>query len=213
MSGAVDYSSLLLLLSIDIVGSAAFKARQAQFVEGQQPPWVRAFETFYRDIPPRLQQEVITTFADQGEGPPPVQLWKAIGDQLVFLARPQSAAALEGLCLALLRALRAANAQMEQQCGFALHGAAWAFAEGGANVSFRFDNQQLGGSTGFDLIGPDVDLGFRLVGLAPEAQVLVPYELRGLLPQPGRLRLELIGEAPLKGIRPEPYPLLTLIEV
>ena len=61
------------------------------------------------------------------------------------------------------------------------------------------------------MIGPDVDLGFRLVSFAPDGDVLAPLELRRLLPLK-RLRLDLIGEASLKGIPLDPYPLLQLQE-
>jgi class 3 adenylate cyclase len=54
-----------------------------------------------------------------------------------------------------------------------------------------------------------VDLGFRLVALAPEGELLIPLELRRLLPRQ-RLEVQLIDEASLKGIRLDPYPVLQL---
>lgn len=197
----------ILLLSIDIVGSAAFKANAPQ--SHGRPTWVSAFEAFYTEVPQLLHEAIETVAQHDGEPLTPAELWKAIGDQLVFVARPQTPLQLEGYCLAFLRALQAANTRLQQAWGLALHGAAWAFEEGGANVTHHFGDLQLDGRMGFDLIGPDVDLGFRLVGLAPEGEVLVPLALRRLLPQQ-RLKLELIGEASLKGIRLDPYPLLKL---
>lgn len=197
---------LILLLSVDIVGSAAFKGEAGQ-VAGA-PVWVSAFEAFYDQVPRVLQQHRLALADDLA---PSLQLWKAIGDQLVFLARPIQPVQLESECLAFLRGLQQADHLMHERWGFRLHGVAWAFPEGGANVSFRFSEPQLSGGTGFDLIGPDVDLGFRLVALAPEGEVLAPLELRRLLPLK-RLRLDLVGEASLKGIRLDPYPLLQLQE-
>jgi hypothetical protein len=198
--------NLTLLLSVDIVGSAAFKASATQ-QEGT-PSWVRAFEAFYDQVP-RMLQEQRQGLADALA--PNLQLWKAIGDQLVFLARPQHPDQLEAECLAFLRGLRRSNQVMRERWGFCLHGVVWGFPEGGANVSFRFSQPQLSGGAGFDLIGPDVDLGFRLVSFAPDGDVLAPLELRRLLPLK-RLRLDLIGEASLKGIPLDPYPLLLLQE-
>lgn len=197
---------LILLLSVDIVGSAAFKGEAGQ-VAGA-PAWVSAFEAFYDQVPRLLHQQRLALADDLA---PTLQLWKAIGDQLVFLARPIQPVQLESECLAFLRGLQQADHLMHERWGFRLHGVAWAFPEGGANVSFRFSEPQLSGGTGFDLIGPDVDLGFRLVALAPEGEVLAPLELRRLLPLK-RLRLDLVGEASLKGIRLDPYPLLQLQE-
>lgn len=197
---------LILLLSVDIVGSAAFKA-EAGHLDGC-PAWVSAFEAFYDRVPKLLQDQRLNL----GDGlAANLQLWKAIGDQLVFLARPTDPDQLEGECLAFLRGLRQANDFMRGRWGFGLHGVVWAFPEGGANVSFRFGEPLLSGGTSFDLIGPDVDLGFRLVALAPEGDVLAPLELRRLLPLQ-RVRLDLIGEATLKGIPLDPYPLLQLQE-
>jgi class 3 adenylate cyclase len=101
--------------------------------------------------------------------------------------------------------------RMQACWGFRLHGAAWAFEENNANITFSFGDRQLGGALGFDLIGPDVDLGFRLVALAPPGELLVPLEMAALLPQ-HQLSVELIGEASLKGIPLDPYPLLRLQE-
>lgn len=54
MSSAVFPPDLILLLSVDIVGSAAFKADAA---EQQGPPrWVQAFEAFYTDLPVLIDQ-------------------------------------------------------------------------------------------------------------------------------------------------------------
>jgi class 3 adenylate cyclase len=201
---------LLLLLSIDIVGSAAYKDSSGHSQD--KPIWVSAFAAFYTEVPRLLAEALEQVNAGQPQALPAARLWKAIGDQLVFVVRPQTPQELELYCLAFLRALKAAAIQLGQDWGFALHGVAWAFEEGGANVTYRFGDLQLDGPMGFDLIGPDVDLGFRLVSLAPPGEVLVPLALRTLLPQQ-KLRLKLIGEASLKGIKLDPYPLLQLHEL
>ena len=196
---------LILLLSVDIVGSAEFKANRAS--RGERSDWVMAFESFYEQIPLILELE---RKHQQLSGH--LDLWKSIGDQLVFLMRPSSAAQLEAECLSFLRGLRTASERMSQRWGFELHGVAWAFVEGGENVTFRFHRAQLGEGIGFDLIGPDVDLGFRLVSLAPTGTVLVPLSLWSLIPQL-RIALRLIGESELKGIDLTPYPLLQMVEL
>jgi len=197
--------NLILLLSVDIVSSAAFKASSS--IEAGRLSWVQAFKAFYQTVPTILNGE-----REKLQVSSSFDLWKSIGDQLVFLARPHSASELEQECLAFVRGLRQTNQEMLRHWGFELHGVAWAFVEGGDNVSFRFQAPQLSGGTGFDLIGPDVDLGFRLVSFAPKGSVLAPLTLRSLLPQ-SVLQMRLIGEADLKGIDLKPYPLLQLVEV
>lgn len=207
---AAPHNGLITLLSVDIVGSAEFKSRAS--IQGGSAAWVRAFESFYTVIPELLADALNQLQASSsGEPLPDVRIWKAIGDQLVFLCKPPSPAALELVCLAFLRAVQAGSQRMQKLWGFPLHGVAWAFEENAANVTFEFGNRQLDGAMGFDLIGPDVDLGFRLVGLAPPGELLVPLDMRALLPKQ-HLQLELIGEASLKGIRLDPYPLLKLRE-
>ena len=196
--------NLILLLSVDIVSSAAFKARSS--TETGRLSWVQAFEAFYQAVPTILSCE-----REKLKVAGSFDLWKSIGDQLVFLVRPHSPSELEQECLAFVRGLRQASQEMHRQWGFELHGVVWAFIEGGDNVTFRFQGPQLSGGTGFDLIGPDVDLGFRLVSSAPNGSVLAPLTLRSLLPQ-SVLQMRLIGEADLKGIDLKPYPLLQLVE-
>lgn len=197
--------NLILLLSVDIVSSAEFKAKSSS--RGECSDWVMAFESFYEQIPLILERErQHQQLADD------LELWKSIGDQLVFLMRPRSAEQLEAECFAFLRGLRTASERMMERWGFALHGVAWAFPEGAENVTFRFHRAQLGQGIGFDLIGPDVDLGFRLVSLAPNGTVLAPLSLRSWIPQ-SRMTLQLIGEAELKGINLTPYPLLQMVEL
>ena len=196
---------LVLLLSVDIVGSAEFKAKNSSL--GKRSDWVIAFESFYEQTPLILQLErEHQRLLDE------LELWKSIGDQLVFLMRPRSKEQLEAECLAFLRGLRNASEWMLERWGFELHGVAWAFVEGGENVTFRFNRAQLGEGIDFDLIGPDVDLGFRLVSLAPRGAVLAPLALRSMIPQ-SRIALRLIGESELKGINLTPYPLLQMVEL
>ena len=196
---------LVLLLSVDIVSSAEFKAKNSSL--GKRSDWVMAFESFYEQTPLILQLE-----REQQRLLGELELWKSIGDQLVFLMRPCSEEQLEAECLAFLRGLRTANEWMLQHWGFELHGVAWAFVEGGENVTFRFHRTQLGEGIGFDVIGPDVDLGFRLVSLAPRGAVLAPLAFQSMIPQ-SRIALRLIGESELKGINLTPYPLLQMVEL
>ena len=207
MSSAPFPPDLILLLSVDIVGSAAFKAQAAQQLG--PPSWLLAFEAFYSDLPVLIEQERLQLSRDGLPTAHSLHLWKAIGDQLVFLARPADPHQLEGECLAFLKALRQAHRLMRERWGFGLHGVAWAFPEVGNNMIYRFKQAQLSGGDGFDLIGPDVDLGFRLESLAPEGELLIPLELRRLLPRQ-QLEVQLIAEASLKGIRLDPYPVLRL---
>ena len=207
--------SLILLLSVDIVGSSAYKVA----VSKQEGPlaWVRAYQDFYNTTPAivrdsRRSTQVLAPNQDLPDGlTTTLRLWKSIGDQLIFFSEPRNAAQLEFDCQCFLLALEKANDRMMNHWGFSLHGAAWAFEEGDQNlrINLRSDLPDEAPSADFDLIGPDIDLGFRLVAEAASGQLLVPLELHSLL-QSTQLALNLVGEASLKGIRLDPYPLLEL---
>ena len=207
--------NLILLLSIDIVGSSAYKFAVSQ----QHGPlaWVRAYQDFYNTIPAIVRDSRRSKLALAPNGGLPngstttLQLWKSIGDQLIFFSEPRNSAQLEFDCQGFLLALEQANDRMMNQWGFALHGAAWAFEEGDQNlrINLQSDLPDEAPSADFDLIGPDIDLGFRLVAEAASGQLLVPLELHSLL-QSTQLAVNLVGEASLKGIRLDPYPLLEL---
>ena len=207
--------NLILLLSIDIVGSSAYKFAVSQ----QYGPlaWVRAYQDFYNTIPAmvrdsRLSKRALTPNRSVPDGSTTtLQLWKSIGDQLIFFSEPRNSAQLEFDCQCFLLALAQANDRMISQWGFALHGAAWAFEEGDHNLRINLQSglSDVETPSAFDLIGPDIDLGFRLVAEAASGQLLVPLEMHSLL-QGTQLAVNLVGEASLKGIRLDPYPLLEL---
>lgn len=207
--------NLILLLSVDIVGSSAYKFAVSQ----QDGPlaWVRAYQDFYNSIPVivnesrRSDRALACPQALPDELTTKLKLWKSIGDQLIFFSEPRNVAQLEFDCQCFLHALQQANERMLKQWGFALHGAAWAFEEADRNlrVSLQPGLSDIESGSGFDLIGPDIDLGFRLVAEAAPGQLLVPLEMHSWL-QSTRLCVSLVGEASLKGIRLDPYPLLEL---
>ena len=89
---------LVLLLSVDIVSSAEFKAKNSSL--GKRSDWVMAFESFYEQTPLILQLE-----REQQRLLGELELWKSIGDQLVFLMRPCSEDSSNGLPF-FLRGLR-----------------------------------------------------------------------------------------------------------
>jgi hypothetical protein len=198
----------ILLLSADVVDSAAYKSAAAYL--GFQPSWVAAFKAFYEEVPLLVTAEVANAFFEEDGEFPEVVLWKALGDELVFLARPSSPRELELITFSFLRALEGADRKLHAEWGFNLHGVAWTFEEGGQNISVRFrELESKEGDLVFDLIGPEVDLGFRLVPRSPRGGLLVTEELKHQVPGT-HLRFTTIGEAELKGVAKNPYPLIQL---
>lgn len=202
--------TLIQLFSFDVVGSAAFK--QCRDAQQGAPSWLQPFHDFFTQTPLLFTAEVAHVFFDEDGDIPEVFVWKAIGDELVFIAYPQHSRELTLLSQAFVQAMRKVDEQFEGVWGLRVHGATWSFEEGERNLSIRFRELETTARHVIDLIGPDVDLGFRLVSHAPAGAVLSPLcHLERLSVQP--VPAIQIGAALLKGIQREPYPLMKLVDL
>lgn len=202
-------SQLVQLFSFDVVASAAFKTK-APDDSREVPSWIEAFKSFYEELPLIFTAEVARLFFDEPDDFPLVPVWKAIGDEIVFIARPVQARELCLLTQAFAAAMAKANDRFNQAWGFQIHGVTWSFEQGDRNIAIRFRELENNQEAVMDLIGPDVDLGFRLVTHAPPGGVLTTADHADRLSGQA-VQLDCIGHAPLKGIRRSPYPLLQVI--
>lgn len=198
-------TTLIQLFSFDIVGSAAYKMQRQN--EGEAPTWIKAFAGFYEELPLLLTGEIGYLFFEEPGEIPEVPLWKAIGDELVFMARPKSEREVQLLTEACVLTMAKANERFQDKWGLSIHGVTWTLEEGQRNQAVRFRELESNSDAVMDLIGPDVDLGFRLGTHAPIGGVLVPQCHAERL-KSGSLHVSQIGQAILKGIRLEAYPLL-----
>lgn len=198
-------TTLVQLFSFDVVGSAAYKTLRQE--EGGTPTWIQAFIRFYEDLPLMFTGEIGQLFFEEPGEIPEVPVWKAIGDELVFIARPKSEREIQLLTEACVLTMAKANARFQKQWKLPIHGVTWTLEEGQRNQAVRFRELESHSDAVMDLIGPDVDLGFRLVSHAPIGGVLVPLSHAERL-QSSSLQVNEVGQAFLKGIRLEAYPLL-----
>lgn len=198
-------TTLVQLFSFDVVGSAAYKTRRQG--SGETPEWIAAFAGFYEELPLLFTAEIGHLFFEEPGDIPEVPVWKAIGDELVFMARPGSEREVQLLTEACIHTMAKANARFQERWQLSIHGVTWTVEEGCRNQAVRFRELESNSCAVMDLIGPDVDLGFRLVSHAPAGGVLVPQcHARRLLSSP--LRVMEVGQAFLKGISIDSYPLL-----
>ena len=199
-------TQLIQLFSFDIVGSASYKTlRQGH---GSRPDWIDAFRCFFEELPLIFTAEIARVYFEEPGEIPDVPVWKAIGDELVFMARPASAHDLQLLTTACVTSMAKANAYFQRQWQLQVHGATWSLEEGVRNQAVRVRELEHHADAVLDLIGPDVDLGFRLVSHAPAGGVLVPREHAAQLEGHQQLSVQALGQAYLKGISLEAYPLL-----
>ena len=202
-------TDLIQLFSFDVVGSASYKVlRQG---EDDTPTWIAAFASFYEELPLLFTAEIARVFFDEPGDIPEVPVWKAIGDEIVFIAYPSSQRELQLLTEACVSTMAKANRHFHDQWGLQIHGVTWSLELGSRNRSIRFRELENNSDAVMDLIGPDVDLGFRLTTHAPSGGVLVTERHAAQL-EGSTLKVMQVGQSYLKGISLEAYPLLLATE-
>lgn len=199
---------LIQLFSFDVVASGSFKSSRED--HDGIPVWLDAFQCFFTEVPLIFTGKIAQQFFDEPGDFPDVPLWKAIGDELVFMSAPANLRELHLLTHAFTAAMAEANQRLHESWGLRIHGATWSFEEGERNLALRFRELEQDANHVLDLIGPDVDLGFRLITHAPAGGVLIPLTHQERLQGSG-LQVDLIGEVELKGVRLCPYPLMQVL--
>ena len=202
-------TKLVQLFSFDVVGSASYKTLRQGV--GDTPEWIGAFLNFFEELPLLFTAEIARAFFDEPGEIPIVPVWKAIGDEVVFMAFPNSRRELQLLTQACVATMAKANEHFRKQWELQIHGVTWSLELGNRNRSIRFRELESNSEAVMDLIGPDVDLGFRLTSHAPIGGVLVTQNHAEELTDCG-LEVKQIGQSYLKGISLEAYPLLLVKE-
>ncbi|MDZ3832701.1 MAG: hypothetical protein U0S50_12940 [Sphingopyxis sp.] len=198
-----------LFLSVDMVGSTEFKARFA--AQGNQG-WLEIFRAFFSNFPLMLAGQVGFEFIDD-ECTPSIDVWKAMGDEIIFAAEPQSPDEAVSILRALLRAMALYEAKYFDRLPLRLKGTAWIAAFGEQNIELDIAELAAGdGASHIDFIGPDVDLGFRLSKFSRPSSLVVSLDLLEQLLDAGNvgtLAFHLVGREELKGVMfGRPYPVI-----
>lgn len=200
---------LRLFLSVDMVGSTQFKAR---FTGKGSEGWLDTFRAFFTNFPLMLAGQLAFEFLDEDDTPA-VDVWKVMGDEVIFTAVPSTAEELTSILRALLRTMKLYEANHFEMLPLRLKGTGWLadFAE--ANI--ELDIPELSSSDvspHVDFIGPDLDLGFRISKFARPASLVLSLDLVELLLDAKNLAaisLYLAGQEELKGVMfGRPYPII-----
>lgn len=200
-----------LFLSVDMAGSTQFKAR---FTDGGS--WLDTFRTFFTNFPLMLAGQVGFAFLEEGETPV-VEVWKVMGDEVIFVATPASAEELVNLLLALLRTMNAYEERYLEDLPLRLKGTAWLADFTGPNIELEIPELSGGeGVRAIDFIGPDLDLGFRVTKFSRPACLTLSLDVADLVLAAGnadQVALHLIGAEELKGVMfGRPYPIIWMLE-
>lgn len=229
---------LRLFLSVDLVGSTAFKARvgETRKKSGYAPVWVEVIKHFYQDFPLSLSRNYEKLAKVEGENyvDDRPNVWKTIGDEIVFCCKIRNRIHLK-ICLdAFFRTLRGYglyldNEQKEHRLD--VKATAWVAAFPAPNITIALDSadkklvfEELKDETleseadklprNFDFLGKHIDTGFRITKFALPDQMVVSLELAFLLSEiyQDTLSYNYLGRHQLKGVLSDkPYPIVTVI--
>lgn len=231
---------LRLFLSVDLVGSTAFKARTADTETAAEPypEWVTKFRHFYREFPNILSSRYDRALSAndghecyQAWAP---QVWKTIGDEIIFCCRLQSYEHLSACITAFLGALDDYGKVLDHQGKqMDVKGAGWiaAFPAPNVTVEISYDakaehnadqmdegleSRADSSPADFDFLGKQIDGGFRTAKNAAPDRCSMSLELAWLLADAvhsGALSVKFSyhGRQPLKGlIQDRPYPIVSI---
>lgn len=192
-----------LFLSCDLVGSTAFKQKN------QPDDWLRVFINFYREFPAYLEKHLAGTNLHP-------QLWKAIGDELIFVTDVNSEETIWNIVDAWIKSMD------EYETALLTGGALGLATKGGAFLAtFPTPNRTVPivtpNGTSDDYLGPSIDTGFRVMNNCSERHFTLSVEVAWALAvhweekQVNHKALRLVSVPVMKGVwQGRAYPLFAL---
>ncbi|MDZ4373780.1 MAG: hypothetical protein U1C74_20490 [Phenylobacterium sp.] len=201
-----------LFLSVDMAGSTEFKARfTGQDAEG----WLEVFRSFFSSFPLMLAGQIGFEFLDD-DTTPSIDVWKVMGDEVVFATEPTTAEELTAILLTLLRTMRMYEERYFQALPLRLKGTAWLADVDGPNIRIEIPELSSGTGAHVDYIGPDIDLGFRISKFARPGCMTISLNVMETIlgaDNAARTAIYFMGREPLKGVLfGRPYPILWMLD-
>ncbi|MDB6140101.1 MAG: hypothetical protein JWO94_3173 [Verrucomicrobiaceae bacterium] len=209
---------LRLFLSVDINGSTDLKYQRSG---DAGPEWVVPLLNFYTAFPEFLKTAVKSESSSKkkavrknvGSMKSP-DLWKALGDELIFVAELEGRQDAARHVRAFRTALQKAAANWAGASGagqLRFKGTAWlaGFPIGNAEMPVADASSQAPLMP--DFVGPQMDAGFRLKDQASQRKLVLSADLAYLLLRAGGhgLNLYFHGDESLRGVmRGKPYPVI-----
>jgi hypothetical protein len=227
-----------LFLSVDLVGSTAFKAdkqNQNYTDKSLMPQWVSAFTDFYEDFP-RLVREKFessqNTQVDDAERVNFPRRWKTIGDELILCCKVVNTNHLAYVVETFIDVLKSYALHIaKKNSKLSVKGNAWLAACPAPNIGFALDpaasrsgddldtTDEIEGQIDlsphqFDFLGKAIDTGFRIAKNSRHDRCTLSVQLAYLLALARggdffKYRLGYDGRMELKGVNEGiPYPIV-----
>jgi len=172
----------VMFMSVDMVRSKQLKTTYMQRHESWLPLFRELFETF----PLVLVGRVALRFDDEDQVPE-YQVWKTLGDEIVF-STPESDGRSRTLLLAAFHdAIVQFDRRNKAMGGYGVKGCAWNVVLDGVNETIEIPEMASSDGDAYeDVIGPDVDFGFVLSKHGRDGQTVVDAGLAGMVAAHGQ---------------------------
>jgi len=156
MAKQVDESCVRLFVSVDLVGSTAFKDKvesENRDSDTRRPPWADVFYTFYNGFPKVFDQEPGERGLRQEIRP---KLVKTIGDEILLQTPIRSSTDAREVVRCLAKSLSRYKAKNLPDKPLLLKATSWiaGFPINNCRVRFEEEGGRFGGE---DFIGPSID--------------------------------------------------------
>lgn len=202
-----EKSCVRLFISVDLVGSTAFKNKTELETEKYKlgPPWVNVFRDFYSGFPSMFEREIGANRLAERLRP---KLVKTIGDELLLVSRLQNSEDARAIVPYLADVVAEYTEKNLVKESLSLKAAAW--IAGFPITNHRVELAREDGSMMEDFIGPTIDTGFRIAKFATAQKLIVSVDLALLLLTGARsLVLYFDGTECMKGVLGgRPYPII-----
>lgn len=195
---------LRLFMSVDVIGSTAFKNNADQ---SDSQGWLDFLFSFYSSFSTSFAAQRLKICQKEGLAQPKAKprLWKSLGDELIYEVelndKADAAIFLSAFRSAVNRRIRYQSQEGEGRLPISFKATAWLAGFPVSNASIPLEG--IGsGDTDCDYVGPQIDIGFRLSEHATARRFVVSVELAYLLTKAGIGNMDLFfqGRAPLKGV-------------
>jgi len=190
---------LRLFLSVDMAGSTEFKAR---FTGQSSDGWLATFRTFFTSFPLMVAGQIGFAFLDDAETPA-IEVWKVMGDEVIFTVEPKTPEEVTSMLLALLRTMRMYEDRHFADVPLRLKGTAWLADFDGPNIVVEVPELSSGQAAYMDYIGPDLDLGFRVGKFSRPGIMALSLDVLEVVQSAAnadKAAIYLLGKEPLKGV-------------
>ncbi len=227
-----------LFLTVDLVGSTAFKAKSGEIGRTKDQPypeWVTRFRQFYRLFPETLEAEYRNITTDGSFEPCP-RVWKTIGDEIIFCVRVLHTRHVARCVSAFLKALDEFGRSLEgDKVPLDVKGSGWIAPFPADNIAIKVIESANGGSPSsdfefseeieadvdnfphkYDFLGRNIDAGFRFAKNASADKFTASVELGYILAEAASVgifsgRFSYHGRESLKGVHGDrPVPIVSI---